>query len=577
MKAIKHYKNSLLLTFSGMLLVLASCKKDKLDITTDNRPVTETRSNSSLRIINLGGFNQVQANGDTLTNYVVRTINDPLSGKYPGTEYFPDNGRLGTIWNIPQNLLNQGRASLLIEEKSFQGFNSKTSLSVEEQVNQPTDYFITQPEESMGLENDGGPDYVQFKRDITAPANPGNFKIRIINLAAKVGHMQNQEDLLGPMSLAFADGTPVSGKTSHIAPGEASEYIEVPYGTIQFKVLSKSGTEVSGISDEVISAETSQIINQSSGTSMMPSIRLTYAPMKTYAPGGVYTIVVSPYRFTIPYPGSEIGETINTYQNGFRLLNDIAEPLNMTYAKVQAINALPGVNQVKLLLNGQAAGTEIPYGGHAEEQTLITGNYKVDAVDASGQLLATVQLKLEAHTNLSLWICRDAAGKAKISVVANDLSGIFGIGGDDDATNSGYLQKFPVSVRFLNMSDMPYLTFTTDNGQNFNANYAFDPAVVSNLVPGLFPIQNPYVSIFRDSNPYKFLAYRSMPSIVPGEWADEIPVLTGQSLIARPELYVRGQLPNHEPGIYTIALIGNTSASAPAAQKARMIVLKHNK
>jgi hypothetical protein len=54
-------------------------------------------------------------------------------------------------------------------------------------------------------------------------------------------------------------------------------------------------------------------------------------------------------------------------------------------------------------------------------------------------------------------------------------------------------------------------------------------------------------------------------------------VLTGQHLIARPELYVRGGLPNHEPGIYTIALVGSTSASAPANQKAKMIILKHTK
>lgn len=576
MKEIKQYRNGLLTYGVMLLLALVSCKKEKLDVAYDNRPVTDARKSSTVRVINLGGYNQVQVNGDTLTNYVVRGVNDPMGGRYPATKYFPENGRLGVAWNIPQDLLNQGNAALLLENKSYQGYNNKVMLNIAEDVSQPKDYYFTQPTSEIGIPDDGRPLVKAFKRDITAAANPANFKIRIINLSAPVNNSQGEEDLVGPMSLAWADGTLVNGKTNDILPGEASDYIEIPYGTVQFKLLSKNGTEVSAIFEGLINPATSQIINEMSHAVPIPDIDLAYAPMKTYAPGGVYTIVVSPYRFRIPYVNSP-GEELVTYQNAFRLINDIAEPLNTTYAKIQGIHALPGTDNIRLMINGQAFASAIPYGGHAEEQTLIAGNYKIEAVDASGNLLAATELKLEAHTNLSLWVCRDAAGKAKISIVANDMSGRFNIGGSDDASNSGYLQTFPVSVRFLNMGDLPYLTFTTNNGQNFSGNYAINSAAVNNLTPGAFPIERPYVSLWRDSNPYKIMAYRSSPLTVPGVWADDIPVLTGQNLIARPELYVRGTLPNHESGIYTIALIGSTSASAPAAQKAKMIVLKHNK
>jgi hypothetical protein len=577
MKEIKQYRNGLLIFGLMLLLALVSCKKEKLDVTYDNRPVTDSRKSSTLRVINLGGYNQVQVNGDTLTNYVVRGVNDPMAGRYPATKYFPDNGRIGVIWNMPQELLNQGKASLMLEDKSYSGLNGKTTAEVSEEGNQPIDYYFTQSTSEIGIPNDGRTLLKTFKRDITAPIDPANFKIRIINLSAAVNTSQGEEYLVGAMSLAWADGTLVNAKTTRILPGEASDYIELPYGTVQFKVLSKTGTEVSAIFNGLIEPSSSQIINEMSSSIPRPDIDLTYAPMKTYAPGGVYTIVVSPSKFRIPYRFSDTGEELTIYQNAFRLINDVAEPLNTTYAKMQGVHAITGIEKISLIINGQVLKGSIPYGGHSEEQTLIRGDYKIEAADAMGNIIAGTQLKLEAHTNLSLWLCRDQTGQAKISVVANDMSGRFNVGGSDDATNSGYLQQFPVSVRFLNMSDLPYLTFTTNNGQNFKANYTFNDSAVTNLTTGSFPIESPYVSLIRDSNPYKILAYRSSPQTVPGAWAEDIPVLTGQNLIARPELYVRGTLPNHESGIYTIALIGRSATPSGSAQKATMIVLKHNK
>jgi hypothetical protein len=307
--------------------------------------------------------------------------------------------------------------------------------------------------------------------------------------------------------------------------------------------------------------------------------RLTFSAFKSFAPGGVYTIVIAPYNFKVPYMIGNPGEAVSGYQNAITIMNDISEPLNVTYARVQAVNALPGINGVKISMNGNALGSALDYTGHTDYQNYITGNYRIEAKDANGTLLASNQLKLDANTNFTLWLHPDASGKVSISAVANDLSRVIpGTDATDDATYVRNKLDYPFSIRFLNLCpDMPYVTFTKDNGQSFLFSFNRNPAAVNNLRPGVFPTEAPYVQIDPDNLPYKIMAFRSAPGIVPGSWASDVPVLTGRNLIARPDLYVRGGLPNHEPGIYTIALVGSTNALVPAAQKAKMIILKHTK
>lgn len=45
--------------------------------------------------------------------------------------------------------------------------------------------------------------------------------------------------------------------------------------------------------------------------------------------------------------------------------------------------------------------------------------------------------------------------------------------------------------------------------------------------------------------------------------------------MANIDLYKTTGKPNSEPGIYTVALIGSTAVNA--AEKAKMIVIKHNR
>lgn len=550
-----------------LLLLLAGCKKEKTDFGYDNRSVTDARKSSSVRLVNLAGYNQIQVNGDTLTNYIVRVPNDPLELYFPGTKYFPENGRLSTTWSIPQGLLKNGMAHILVERKAYQALSDPQQLDVQEDGQQPVDYYFL-PTKTVAQVT-GQPSFVKVPRSVSAAANPANFKVRILNLCGTVLPAEGMENLTGAMSLAWADGTLVSSQTNNILPGQYSPYIELPYTTAQLKILTPSGIQVPGYGE-------GQVLNPS--TSTIEGLTLSYVPLKTYVPGGVYTIVIAAREFIIPYRNGNNGETVKGYQNSLRVINDVAEPVNLTYGRVQAVNTIPGTRNMKILVNGKALGTAVNYTEPTTYEALVTGDYKAEAVDASGTVLANLSFKLGPNTNYTLWVHPDINGKTTISAVANDLSGTFVGEATDDATYARNRAEFPFNIRFLNLCpDMQYLTLTTNNAQNFSSQFGFNTVAVNNLRPGIFPIESPYIRAFQEAKPYQIMAFRSSPSVIPGTWASDIPILNSQELIARPELYVRGALPNHEPGIYTVALVGNTSPSAPATQKAKMIIVKHSK
>ncbi|PTS99144.1 DUF4397 domain-containing protein [Pedobacter sp. HMWF019] len=562
MSALNRYTKHFFQLSLLVAMAFSACKKDKLDMNYDNRKVTDPSKGSMVRIVNLAGYNQVQANGDTLTNYVVRDPQGPIADSYPATKYFRDNGRLGSTWIIQQDLFGKGALKLLTEDVSFAGRGQPTVFTVTDEQ-QPVDYYL--PTTLLP----GQPAYMKIPRAVSAPSDPSKFKIRILNLTSAVRSADQVEDLRVPLSLSWADGTLVSAKTNNIQPGQYSDYVELPYGAIQFKVLTAQGYQVSGANADVISAVNSTLV-------MSPN--LTYAPIKTFFPGGIYTLVISARQTAIPYPGSSTGESYKVLQNTFQIINDIADPANLTYSRLQAVNAMPGMDGVKIRVNGQPLGIAMPYTGHTDYQSFIIGDYKIEAISASGAKLAETQLKLEANKNFSLWFYPGVNGSPVIQAVANDLSGNYFAGGTDDASSAYYKQAFPFNIRFLNFCpDFPYLTVTGNDGAAFNGLFPVDPNAVNNLMPGVLPINAPYVSMRQESAAYQLMAFRSTPAIIPGSWAKDISVITGQNLITRPELYVRTGLPNHEPGIYTVALVGSTKTNTPATQKAKMIILKHNK
>ena len=563
-----------------MLLLAMSCKKDKMDFESDNRASTENRVNSTARLVNLAGYGQVIANGDTLTSFVVPNPLAPDADERLGTEYFPTNGSLGKTWFIPQDLFNSnGHLELDLSTRNYQGVGDEDlKFEVDNSYKSPTDYYIM-PTSFM----EGQTDVVKIPRDVAAPSKPDHFKIRIVNLS---GPIKNQvfnsegslEDLTGNVSLAYADGTLVNAKTNNVSNlTKVSEYIELPYGTYQFKVLMQDGRQLPALGSELY--ETT-IINPSTSTIPVGSARssnLTYAPIQTYQPGGIYTVVVAPQGFR--YLVNEMDETASTYQNSFQIVNDNSAPVNNTYFKIHGANAWAQQN-VNFRINGIAIGAALSFGTAGEYSTFIQGNHTVEALDASGKVIATAEQHLRPAQNYTAWLYPDASGAAKLLIVANDLSGSLPKNSSqDDATFNRHQYRYFFYKRFLNLSiGNPYITFTVNNGQadggiNSNLNAGV------NLQPGLPMLEQPYLNTSFASGAYQIMAYRSKPNIVPGSWADDIEILKSDDFIARKELYmaVGRELPVHEPGIFTIALIGQSGEGTSSSVKAKMIIIKHNK
>lgn len=558
---------------SGLLLMgLSACKKDKTNLDYDYRPNTETIRNSFSRLVNLSGYNQVQVNGQKLTNYIVPKDGNDLP-VYAATKYFTVDGRLGSTWSIAQDLLTpNGKTSILVESKGYPVTGLPVVTFDVNDDGTPRDYFLMRGPVFTVNE----PLVYEFPRDITTPSKPDHFKIRIINLTGQLtGGGGGREDLVGPLSLSYADGTLVSDKTKDIRPGQKSDYIEIPYGTYQFKVLSQRGTQVPATGGSF--DETLNIIDPATSTLVRNgniSTKLTYAPIRTYQPGGVYTIVIYPDQFKYNTGQDDISMT----QNGFKIISDISESQNITYSRFNAVNTLAG-KVVNISLDGKVVAQNIAYTKSSDTHIAVHGTHKLSITDVSGAVIAAQDVNLRPGENYSFWVYTKADGKIDIATVSNNLSGTnIGLNpttGEDDTYNR-LKRQYPFDIRFLNLStDVPYLTFTLNDGQNFPI--GLKENVVQNLQPGYVPIESPYVRFAQTQNPYKLMAYRSMPGAVPGAWITQVPMLNSADFIARPELYTSAgrALPSHESGIYTVALIGNTSSTSD--NKARMIIVKHTK
>jgi len=147
--------------------VFTACQKEKMDMGVDNRAVTENRERSNVRIINMAGFNQVISGKDSLTNFIVRRPDAPDTDRYPGTSYFPVDGRLGKSWVIPQDLFNQqDQVKLTLGIRNYQGaLDRDITFQAANDYRKPMDYFLMPT-----LFMDGQPDIVAVPRAVSAPS-----------------------------------------------------------------------------------------------------------------------------------------------------------------------------------------------------------------------------------------------------------------------------------------------------------------------------------------------------------------------------------------------------------------------
>ncbi|SHM47883.1 hypothetical protein SAMN05444266_108218 [Chitinophaga jiangningensis] len=568
---------------AGMLLLagcMLSCKKEKVNYSYDNRPDTTVSGNSTIRLVNLVANNQLSLNGDSLTGYLAL---NPLPGGgeplYPGTYWFPANGKLGTTFTIPRQFLTTGKAMVSSDYLAYQSLRDSIGFEVTEIYSQPKDYYMLK---SLPYTAAAVTRVVEVPREVTAPSKAGYFKIRLVNFADQVAASNNAENLAVPLTLVFADGTKVSTATTDVQTRSWSSYVELPYGTYQFKVLTPSGTEVSSIpgnnleQTNLVDPATSTLVKPATGFPNAVSTGLTYAPVKTYQAGGVYTIVVGVTKMTAPYVYGTPGESFPFYQNAFRVIADVSEPVNNEYYRLQAVQADPDEAKVTFVVNGVQLGNA-GYGTSTAYGVYVTGKTTVDAVNAAGNVIASAQQQLMPGMNYTAWLYKNAAGKAVLTLVNNNLSGSWyevGTGNSgQDGTYNRLLHEYPFNIRFLNLcSDLPYVSFTLDNGQP-----AGSETGTRNLQPGVAATELPYARFNQVHPAYQILAYKSGPGVYPGTWLSAVPVLKSTDFITRPDAYTRPVKPVQEPGIYTVALIGQLNGSLPEAKKAKMIIIKHTK
>lgn len=568
----------------SLLLITGSCTDDKFDEIVDNRYLTENIKNSNIRIINFDVTNQVIVNGDSVTNFILRYgENDPLNNRYPSTKYFPDGGRLGQLWNFPQDLLDSNNkahvkltmVNLFEDQETFE-----TEFDVEDNGT-PTDYYhLINEWYAEGLSK-----VIAIPRSIEAPSKSDHFKVRLINLAeTPSGNYSYIEELFGPMSLVYADGTTISDKLNGIDVGKYSEYVEVPYGTYQFKVLTQDGRQVPASGSPQMNRNTSSISNIE-GNQEFPSY-LTYAPISVFQPGGVYTIVIFAQQFSYPDELDPVGGySEDLIQNGFKIIEDIDPPVNATYARIQFVNALPQDGALTFRLNGKDVAQGIAFGNHTGYASVVKGTYNLEIVDDKGETIASTNYDISAGDNYSAWLYESPEGKPSLIVVFNDLTGsLFNSNNiDADASLNRYKNSYFTKFRFLNLNpDIPYATFTTDNGNPFTSlfnNGLYSDEAAWQLQPGYIYPSYPYiwniVGTFSYKN-YSILTYRASENITPGIWADDIIPLQSKDFVTRPELYdIRDGVPTRDVGIYTVALIGKTTDNEKYASK--MMFVKHTK
>ncbi len=596
MKQQKNGKNKQHLNMMGRLslqqiiLVLVSifslsCKRENLDYTFDYRPNPDAEKASNVRLVNLSENAQLIANGDSLTNFFIPPNRigyiPPEELTPPGTRYFPKDGRLGQSWTVPQDLFQTD--GTIRFRTTFVPIPNKTIAShdveftVRDSYTAPKDYYLLINHESRVQHPDK---LVEVPRSVTAPARPDHFKIRIINFAKKLMPTSSMEDIAGPITLAYADGTPVSKVTTKIESNTWSDYVELPYGTYQFKLITADGRQIPAVGHTYYNNidRFNSTMEMGGGAIPRMSSGQTYAPVQTFQPGGIYTIVVHPKEFTWTTGTDDIREL----QNGFQIIADISEPLNRTYAQLQLANTIVGQNTVLAAKGQKTAATA--YGTASDYIRVVTGQQHIAMETTSGQALASMEAELQAGQNYTAWLYMDQDKKVKVLLAANNLAETTYTGKEGSGNNASIdrvKSNYMFNFRFLNFcAALPYATFTNGEGRPFGTQ-VMDSGV--NMVPGVLNILQPYTSLLYSASndiggAYQFMVYSSLPTRIPGDWLEQVKPLSSTQLVANPKLYtaVGRKVPLHEPGVYSIAVIGDLKSTAETG-KAKFMVVKHTK
>lgn len=580
-------------SFCLLLMVLATgaCKKEKQDVFFDRKDILNSPA-SSIRIYNFtNGLLNVSVNNIQLTSFVA--LEDIGKSAATGTElglsFFPSgvwsSKGDGSPLTIPSTLLDKyGKARIYI----VPGYDTKNTSPIipglkidtvlQHDPLHPVDYFLL---------SDGH--FRAIPRSIEVPVAPDHFKVRILNFGAAGDTL----GLGGPVSLTYADGTLVDPVLDGVATGAVSGYVEVPYGTYQFKLFVNNDHK-----KQLAEAPIFPYFYVCSG--ITPPQAKIFPVMKTFKPGGTYSIFITNNTFMYYdcVPESKVYANINAY----RIITENSPPLNISYARVMGINALTDQG-IRWKMDGKEMGQALASGKATDPSIVIVGTHTFSAYDGSGKLLVEKSYPFSAADYVSAWVY-SKNGSPDILFTSNNMTNshyIVNPPGDDGTNGAVNITSFDYAwqSRFLNLSDIPYATFTNQDGQNFEQAMGYNGTDIlnpresyQNLTPGEVVEHEPSVIIPCTNNDNTAgrrdaASFSGMPSLIrvfqstpgalgqtPGNWLSSVTPLTSQDFIARTDLYETG-LPVTETGVYSVALIGKLEGSG--GQKARLIFVKHNK
>ncbi|NLR82493.1 DUF4397 domain-containing protein [Chitinophaga eiseniae] len=547
---------------AGVLLLTAACSKSKEDVRTGNEPDYSNSAKSSVRLLTFNTWD-LMVNGTKVTNWFFAPSNSPLAGVPFPTPYFPTTGKLKDSWYLPQQFLDsKGEATIKVglAQGGSQASYLVDSFTVKDDYYQPSDYYLY----TSAVDHLGAYSATRVPRTTAIPADPTHIRIRLVNLCAAGGNGGDKG-----LTLALADGTPVSGVTSHIVNHTWSDYVELPSGTYQFKVLiDGAGLQIPGKPPALIGT-ISQDNYSLNGT------QVYYCPVQTFQPGGVYTVVVA--RMSGIYQYNEYP----LFPNTFSIITDIDPPVNIAYGRIQLVNAaVEGEKGIHMQIDGHDAPA-VAYGKAGDYVTLVTGAHAIRITDASGKSLVEKNIQVNGGDNLTVWAYPANSGTA-LTVVTNNMGGtrIGGTNSDgSDALNNSYNPlkfKMLVQTRFLNLCpELPEVTFTGVNGALFKEGMFSSAAAAQHLLPGQPPspvsVPYPYVDLGTVTGG-AVQVYRSQPGVLPGDRITGVPALTKADFVKMPATFFPDGNSGAEAGVYTVALVGHNTAG----EHPRLIVIKHN-
>ncbi|EHQ29491.1 DUF4397 domain-containing protein [Mucilaginibacter paludis] len=654
---LRNYKiNRYSAYLSIMFLVLGACKKDGiLPPPIQPAPLAAT-SGSLTRILNFGYDADLIINNRLLTNNIASTYLDVNSALgLPSTVAFPSGGLWrhspGTFGQLPggnpialpDSVISNGTATVKIRYVRYILSGKNTLDSLTTVINTPSTvpqdvyYYLGKTDASYysgfskgftatySASTDVKPFGVQvatFPRDIVPPSNPQNFKIRVINLGSTAAGTNLTGN--GGVTLCYGDGTPVGGNTTGVIPGTTGGYVEVPYGTYYFRLKNAQGlllpekyyiaptTAAGAVTGELGVQPISNYFTYTyGGTNFLQmsttvkgllTTNMPFSRIKTYQPGGIYSIVISPRQFT---PGTGTFPVVNPYYyNGFELVQDVTPPANYGYGKVQIVNALPGRATVQASIDG-VNFPSLNYGADPGADSYMVfqqGSHTLTVRDGSNTVI-NQDFALQGENNYTIYLYENASGVPSTLFVNNDLAFSVYINASTAAATqlrqSGSFQDFYAThVVFLNLTaDVPTVSFnrsaTTTNTNSIWLN-TVTPDVNNNnhyFAQGQYLGSNiTYTPVASSaaSNYYFINAFA-----VPLNYKGNLPATTG-SAISTPFLastadnkyfasypaamnYLPVGQSYIEHGVYTVALIGRSNPAAPSTQQLRFLVIKHIK